>query len=677
MHQDSGENRPAEHGSVARFLPIVLFGIYLSVAAVCIARLIVGLVLTHRLIRRAREIKSVTISVPRRGRIRLLESNSVHVPATVGVIRPVVLLPAGWREWGESKVQSVLAHELAHVRRADWLVITLAELNRALYWFHPVAWILRRRLSELAELNCDDAVLEAAGDRTQYARYLLEVASSLTSAGSRYRPLHGVAMVRKPNVETRIDAILDVGRPLARRLVRLGVICLLAIGIPAILLAAALRTAADDPAQMQNGKPNQTGTEKVDNSKTIDLTAPTAKAATNATTSSIKVHGHVVDDHGAAVADVQVVATQSRWLDGQYLRTEHRTVGETKTSADGSFEITVPRVDPVDFRKNRFQSFDWKPPTIIATSSGRLSTWAGGGEMPLEGEHPFDGDVVLRLDQPSHRIQGRLVSLEGQPLSGVNVGVKMLAIAEPDKVDKWLATVERRRKEGSLPKPSGGGATGNLYISAMVWDSSANNKSNAVETSPYFPINTRLLPAHPQFPAAVRTDADGRFEIDGLPSDSLASLEMSGPNVATHTICVLNRDIERINVPNTGYPGAESNGYYGAKFDHPVEPGMAIVGTVKDKESGQPLAGVRVSAYLIVDHSHIGQSRWAAETDKDGRFRIDGFPSGGEKLIDLYPGKEQPYLVSRGIEVQNGSGTKPAETEIKLRRGVFAARQSN
>jgi beta-lactamase regulating signal transducer with metallopeptidase domain len=671
MHQDSGENRPAEHGNMARLLPIVLFGIYLSVAAVCIARLIVGLVLTHRLIRRAREIQSVTISVPRRGRIRLLESNSVHVPATVGVIRPVVLLPADWREWGESKLQSVLAHELAHVRRADWLVITLAELNRALYWFHPVAWILRRRLSELAELNCDDAVLEAAGDRTQYARYLLEVASSLTSAGSRYRPLHGVAMARKPNVETRIDAILDVGRPLARRLGVLGVICLLAIGIPAILLAAALRTAADDPAQMQNGKSNQTSTEKVDNGKTTDLTAPTAKPATNATTSSIKVHGHVLDDHGAAVADARVVATQSRWLDGQYLRTEHRTVGETRSAADGSFEIAVPRVDPVDFRKNRFQSFDWKPPAIMAIDSGRLSTWAGGGEMPIEGEHPFDGDVVLRLSQPSHKIQGRLVSLEGQPLAGVSVGMKMLAIAEPDKIDKWLATVERRRKEGSLPKPITG-PTGNLFISSMVWDSSANNNSNAAEISPYFPIQSRLLPEHPQFPAAVRTDVDGRFEIDNLPSDSLASLEISGPGVATHAICVLNRDIERIDIPNTGYPGAESNGYYGSKFDHPVEPGTEIVGTVKDKETGQPLAGIRVSAEIVVNQMGTRTSPWASETDKDGRFRIDGLPSGGKKLLDLYPGKDQPYLVSRGIEVQTASGAKPAETEIKLHRGMFA-----
>ena len=97
---------------------------------------------------------------------------------------------------------------------------------------------------------------------------------------------------------------------------------------------------------------------------------------------------------------------------------------------------------------------------------------------------------------------------------------------------------------------------------------------------------------------------------------------------------------------------------------------------MKDKETGQPLAGIRVSAEIVVNQMGTRTSPWASETDKDGRFRIDGLPSGGKKLLDFYPGKDQPYLVSRGIEVQTASGAKTAETEIKLRRGV-CARQSD
>ena len=248
-----GETRPSSEAPASGALnairvSLILAGLYFFVAIVLLGRLLLGLMLTHRLTRKAREIHlSTPLSLPRRRNLRLLESDAVHVPATVGCMRPVVLLPRCWPQWSEAKLQAVFAHELAHLERADWLVITLAELNRAVYWFHPLAWFVRNRLSELAEQNCDDAVLAADGDRTKYARYLLEVAGSLTTAGARYRPpTHSIAMARKPNVETRIEAILDSGRPLARRLGAWGIACLIAIGIPAILLSAALRASSDD-----------------------------------------------------------------------------------------------------------------------------------------------------------------------------------------------------------------------------------------------------------------------------------------------------------------------------------------------------------------------------------------------------------------------------------------------
>ena len=220
-HGNPTAGHPSTAAEIVGQWPPVLAGLYFSVAGFFVVRLLISLALTYQLIGRARAIHLTTpLPLPRRRGLRLLESASVQIPATVGFVRPVVLLPITWRQWTEFKLQAVLVHELAHVRRGDWLVIALAELNRAIYWFHPVAWIIRRCLAELAERNCDDAVLEADGDRTQYAHYLLEFASSLASTGSRDVPLHGIAMARKLDVETRIDAILDAGRPLARRLVR-------------------------------------------------------------------------------------------------------------------------------------------------------------------------------------------------------------------------------------------------------------------------------------------------------------------------------------------------------------------------------------------------------------------------------------------------------------------------
>ena len=194
-HGNPTAGHPSTSAEIVGQWPPVLAGLYFSVAGFFVARLLISLALTYQLIGRARAIHLTTpLPLPRRRGLRLLESASVQIPATVGFVRPVVLLPITWRQWTEFKLQAVLVHELAHVRRGDWLVIALAELNRAIYWFHPVAWIIRRCLAELAERNCDDAVLEADGDRTQYAHYLLEFASSLASTGSRDAPLHGIAM---------------------------------------------------------------------------------------------------------------------------------------------------------------------------------------------------------------------------------------------------------------------------------------------------------------------------------------------------------------------------------------------------------------------------------------------------------------------------------------------------
>ena len=91
---------------------------------------------------------------------------------------------------------------------SDHWVAMLVELNRTVYWFHPLAWFLRRRLTALAEKACDDAVIESLDNRTDYARYLLEFAARLLGQPRRLKPA-AVAMAATPRLERRIDEILD------------------------------------------------------------------------------------------------------------------------------------------------------------------------------------------------------------------------------------------------------------------------------------------------------------------------------------------------------------------------------------------------------------------------------------------------------------------------------------
>ena len=179
-------------------------------------------------------------------RARVAASEAVRVPVTLGLLRPVILLPADWHRWSEALLASVVMHEQAHINRRDHAVLLVSELNRCLYWFHPVAWFLHRRLSALAEQCCDDTVIAALQSRSDYAQHLLEIAERLVAAPGRVAPV-GISMARTSNVESRIVAILDEHRPLAGRMGRRGALALVALVGPVVLLAAGLRT-ADPPA---------------------------------------------------------------------------------------------------------------------------------------------------------------------------------------------------------------------------------------------------------------------------------------------------------------------------------------------------------------------------------------------------------------------------------------------
>lgn len=103
-------------------------------------------------------------------------SSSLNEPGVWGVCQPRVIVPAAMPEHLDcGELDAVLLHELAHVGRRDNLVARLHYLLRALLWFHPLVWLLERRLLVERELACDEAVLTLAGAPQSYAQGLLKV----------------------------------------------------------------------------------------------------------------------------------------------------------------------------------------------------------------------------------------------------------------------------------------------------------------------------------------------------------------------------------------------------------------------------------------------------------------------------------------------------------------------
>lgn len=194
----------------------VLLIIWLAGIAVGAARMSVGLVRLRRTTAAARRLEddswsSVARTLSKRFGIArpidLLVTDRRDVLATWGVVRPRVLLPTDAQDWPIDRVRVVLAHELAHIQRADWLVQMLADAFRTVFWFNPVAWLTAHRLRRESEHACDDQVLTTGVEPDTYAFHLLDLARETRAAA--FVRAAALSMARSSTLEGRIAAMLN------------------------------------------------------------------------------------------------------------------------------------------------------------------------------------------------------------------------------------------------------------------------------------------------------------------------------------------------------------------------------------------------------------------------------------------------------------------------------------
>jgi TonB family protein len=197
-----------------------------------------------------RDIAAIAKSLRVRRPVRLLESVSPDaMPVTWGSLRPTILLPSGASDWSQERRRIVLSHELAHIARGDWLLQICAEVSRAIYWFHPLAWGTAAALRHESERACDDIVLNSGVAAEDYAGELLDLARNLTNVPARICP--ALAIARTTNLERRFAAMLNpsLNRRSSRR-------SKLFVGIAALVLLlplAAVRLPAQNVAGNFNG----------------------------------------------------------------------------------------------------------------------------------------------------------------------------------------------------------------------------------------------------------------------------------------------------------------------------------------------------------------------------------------------------------------------------------------
>jgi beta-lactamase regulating signal transducer with metallopeptidase domain len=159
-----------------------IVAIWLAGVLILSTRLIVGWIGAHRLTTRrshaasgqwTRSLNQISESLGLRRSITLLESAAVEVPTVIGWLRPVVLLPvASLSGLSIQQIEMVLAHELAHIRRHDFIVNLMQSVIETLLFYHPAVWWISRSIRIEREHCCDDLAVAVFGDPVQYARAL-------------------------------------------------------------------------------------------------------------------------------------------------------------------------------------------------------------------------------------------------------------------------------------------------------------------------------------------------------------------------------------------------------------------------------------------------------------------------------------------------------------------------
>ncbi len=269
------------------------------------------------------------------------------------------------------------------------------------------------------------------------------------------------------------------------------------------------------------------------------------------------------------------------------------------TGTDGRFRFAVTRADLEDDAK------------VIAVAKDFGPDWI---ELSKDKK---PGDITLRLAKDDMPITGRILDLEGRPVAGVTVHVRGVAKKADGDLAGWIDQNVR---------------TNGRYL---------HNDGLAT-----------LWPAPAGTPTAVTTDKQGRFELRGFGRDRVVTLDVRGQTIEHTRVWAVTR---------TGPEGGwikGAYGLYGATLDHVAAPSRPFVGTVIDRRTRQPLAGIKI------------ESDWAAAvTNEKGEYRLGGVAKKPHYWLTASGGKGIPYFDATR-QADDTQGYEPIRMDFELTRGV-------
>jgi beta-lactamase regulating signal transducer with metallopeptidase domain len=239
-------------------LPLVMVSAWLLIATLLICRIgksYLALIALRRTLRPLTEadqqhLQRVADLFGIRRQVRLGVAESVTMPLTTGWLKPLIILPTGLTtQLSAAECESILAHELAHIRRHDYLINLGQRLIQACLFFHPAVWLIGRQIAIERELACDDWAVKVTGEPRLYAGCLARLAELLPGR----RPLAaatGIIFGRKI-VSRRIEMILNHQRNATTFVSKLPLTCASILMLLALFVCAYFNPVVAVPLQQE------------------------------------------------------------------------------------------------------------------------------------------------------------------------------------------------------------------------------------------------------------------------------------------------------------------------------------------------------------------------------------------------------------------------------------------
>ncbi|HVX63127.1 MAG TPA: M56 family metallopeptidase, partial [Pirellulales bacterium] len=578
--------------------------------------------------------------------------------------------------------RTVLAHELAHLRRGDvwlnWLRLAVV----GFWWFHPVAWLLSRTLRQVNEDCCDDLLLvDGVTNQTDYCDTLLRVAAQISGGPSAGITL-GMAHRLHP-LGHRLLRIMD-GRLRRRARLSAGGLCLLLLLAGVSLPGAGRNSLKASPAAAQPQEREQAVRQPTSSASG----ANDEKRAAAAQELDANADAESNDDGDAPISGIvtdaaqQPVAGAAVWLlggDGQAESLERRAA--TTTDRRGRFAFPQFTADAL-FKPASGQDL---PSLLVRDKRNRLG-WAAN----------LRDAGASRLEIKLHEVgefHGKLLAADGKPIAGATVRPWLLnstALRDPgyDSIKLPTALVEawecKTSQDGSfsLPRvPTDGSMTARIAAAGygeplLRWDLGKNveftlQRAGAVAGSVQIPDGIQL-------PAELKLDlrrqseplAEGlRYRINYYASSSIdEQRHFEFADVPPGTYIVSLQQTQRSPVfAEPSPPIVVPAGARAAELDLPLQRTARLRGVAVDQQDKQPLKDVTLRFYR---RDAGGRLSCVSDetTDDEGRFEVYVRP--GKVVVEVWgcpPGHLRSVRDARkeSIDVE-----RDAETVVEVERSI-------